>query len=274
MRRIRERLDRLLVGSAYYSSFTVLFILTVVVVGLSLPFYITQFREMSLNVLAEAHGMIFDILIIGILLFWLRERTEIKQRVIQYKDEIDDFRMWQSEEAAFRNVGNIKRLNRHNISDIDLVGCYLVKTNLSKTNLANSNLNTADLTNSMLIGSNMTAARMNQTIFENANLNHAELKDTFASGANFKDAFLIKANFEKAFLIKTNFQNSYLMEANLSGCALAEANFADANLYKADLTKAQGLTVEQLSKAKSLYLAEFDPELKEELAAKVPELLG
>ena len=154
MRRLKERINKL-VGSPYYSSISVLFVLTIVIVGLSLPFYISNFQEMYLNVLAEAHGMIFDILIIGILLFWLRERTEIKQRIIQYKDEIDDFRMWQSEEAAFRNVGNIKRLNRHDITEIDLVGCYLVKTNLSKTNLAHSNLNTADLTNSMLIGTDL-----------------------------------------------------------------------------------------------------------------------
>jgi uncharacterized protein YjbI with pentapeptide repeats len=273
MNRFRKRYERIL-GSPYLSSFTVLIILTIIVIGLSLPFYINQFTEMSLNVLAEAHGMIFDILIIGILLFWLRERTEIKQRISQYKDEIDDFRMWQSEEAAFRNVGNIKRLNRHEIFNIDLVGSYLVKTNLSKVVLSGSNLNTADFTNSMLIGANLKAARMNQTVFENANLNHAELQGTYASGANFKDAFLIKADFQDAFLIKTNFNNSYLMEANLSGCALAEANFENANLYKARLIKAQGLTVEQLSKAKSLYLTEFDEDLLAQLKEQIPDLLG
>ena len=186
MYRYHQKIYDRIIGNPYWASFSVLFILTIIVVGLSLPFYIHQFREMSLNVLAEAHGMIFDILIIGILLFWLRERTEIKQRIRQYKDEIDDFRMWQSEEASFRNVGNIKRLNRHDINNIDLVNSYLVKTNLSKVDLSGSNLNTANLTNSMLIGANLQTARMNQTIFENANLNHAELQGTYASGANFK----------------------------------------------------------------------------------------
>ena len=273
MGKFQKKFDRIF-RSPYTASFTVLFVLTIIVVGLSLPLYFNQFVEMRLNVLAEAHGMIFDILIIGILLFWLRERTEIKQRVRQYEDEIDDFRMWESEEAAFRNVGNIKRLNRHDVHKLDLVGSYLVKTNLSKIELEDSNLNTANLANSMLIGANLKNARMNQTIFENSNLNHADLEGTYASGANFKDAFLIKANFKNAFLIKTDFNNSFLMEANLSGCALSEANFEDANLYKANLTNAQGLTVEQLSKAKSLYLAEFDSDLREKLEKEIPELLG
>jgi uncharacterized protein YjbI with pentapeptide repeats len=256
------------------SAFTVLVLVSVIVLGLSLPFYIRQFDEMYLNVLAEAHGMIFDILVIGILLFWLREQGEIKQRVSQYKDEIDDFRMWESEEAAFRNAGNIKRLNRHGVFKIDLVGTYLTKTNLSNVKLTEANLNTANISNTILLEANMQEARLNQTNFENANINQANLSKTFASGANFKDAFLIKTNFEGAFLIKTNFTNAYLMEANLKHCSLTEANFQDANLYKADLRGADGLSLEQLSKAKSLYLAKFDPELHALLEEEIPDLIG
>jgi len=255
-------------------AFAVLVLVSIIVLGLSLPLYIKQFDEMYLNVLAEAHGMIFDILVIGILLFWLREQGDIKQRISQYKDEIDDFRMWESEEAAFRNAGNIKRLNRHGISKIDLVGTYLTKTNLSNVKLKEANLNTANISNTILLEADMQEARLNQTNFENANVNQANLSKTFASGANFKDAFLIKANFEGAFLIKTNFTNAYLMEANLRGCSLTEANFQDANLYKADLRGADGLSLEQLSKAKSLYLAKFDPGLQALLEKEIPDLIG
>lgn len=256
------------------SSWTVLVIVAIIVVGLSLPLYIKSFDEMYLNVLAEAHGMIFDILIIGIIIFWLREQGDKKQRISQYKDEIDDFRMWESEEAAFRNAGNIKRLNRYNVTKIELVSAFLAKTNLSKVNLREANLNTANFTNSLLVDAEMREARMNQTNFENANLNQADLRSTYASGANFKDAFLIKANFEGAFLIKTNFTNAYLMEANLSNCSLTEANFESANLYKADFRGADGLSVEQLSQAKSLYLAQFDPDLYAILQEEYPDLIG
>ena len=256
------------------SSITVLVLVSIIVLGLSMPLYLRNFDEMYLNVLAEAHGMIFDILIIGILIYWLREQGEKKQRISQYIDEIDDFRMWESEEAAFRNVGNIKRLNRHGITKIDLVGTYLTKTNLSKVDLREANMNTANASNSVMIEAVLTDARLNQTNFENGNLNQTDFRKTFASGANFKDAFLIKANFEGAFLIKTNFSNGYLMEANLRNCALTEANFENANLYKADFRGADGLTLEQLSKAKSLYLAEFDPEIYKILEKEIPDLIG
>jgi uncharacterized protein YjbI with pentapeptide repeats len=273
MKRV-QKLYHKIIQHPLRSAFTVLIFVTVIVIGLSLPFYIKQFDEMYLNVLAEAHGMIFDILVIGILLFWLREQGDKKQRISQYKDEIDDFRMWESEEAAFRNAGNIKRLNREGISKIDLVGTYLTKTNLSNVKLAEANLNTANISNTILLEANLQEARLNQTNFENANINQANLSKTFASGANFKDAFLIKANFEGAFLIKTNFSNAYLMEANLRDSSLTEANFKDANLYKADLRGADGINLEQLSKAKSLYLAKFDPEIQAILEKEVPDLIG
>ncbi len=251
----------------------VLLVLSILVVGLSLPYYLNAFELFWYQILAEAHGMLFDIAVIAILLFWLNKSGETRQRIRTYKDEIDDFRLWESDEAAFRTVGNIKRLNRHNIYEINLVKCHLVRTNLNYVNLAGSNMNSANFSNSTLIETNLENTRLNQTNFENSNMNQANLNGAYASGAIFKDAFLIKAQFENAFLIKANLCNAYLMEANLRGSYLMGADFDNASLYKADLTGAKGLTVEQLAKAKTLYLAKFDPELQQQLQQLVPEIV-
>src|SRR5438128_2001777 len=117
------------------TSTIVLVVVAIIVIGLSLDYYINEFDTFIQQVLAEAHGMIFDIAVIGILIFWLNQNGEMRQRIRTYKDEIDDFRLWESEEAAFRTVGNIKRLNRHKIHEINLVNCYLAKTNLNYVNL-------------------------------------------------------------------------------------------------------------------------------------------
>jgi uncharacterized protein YjbI with pentapeptide repeats len=256
------------------TSTIVLVLMAILVIGLSLPYYIADFQYFIQQILAEAHGMIFDIAVIGILIFWLNQNGEIKQRIRTYKDEIDDFRLWESEEAAFRTVGNIKRLNRHKIHDINLVNCYLPRTNLNYVNLAGSNLNSANVSQSSLIEANLENARLNQTNFENSNLNQANLKSAYASGANFKDAFLIKSQFENAFLIKANFNNAFLMEANLQNCYVMGADFENASLYKADLRGAKGLTVEQLSKVKTLYLAKFDEDILDQIKSSLPELVG
>jgi BTB/POZ domain-containing protein KCTD9 len=251
----------------------VLLIVTIIVLGSSMKYYLHDFNSFIPQILAEAHGMIFDIAVIGILIFWLNQNGETRQRIRTYKDEIDDFRLWESEEAAFRTVGNIKRLNRHKIHEINLVNCYLPRTNLNYVNLSGSNLNSSNVSQSSLIESNLENARLNQTNFENSNLNQANLQGAYASGANFKDSFLIKANFEGAFLIKANFSNAFLMEANLQNCYLMGADFENASLYKADLRGAKGLSIEQLSKVKTLYLAKFDEDILEQIKTNLPTLV-
>ncbi|WP_246070048.1 pentapeptide repeat-containing protein [Mangrovivirga cuniculi] len=247
---------------------------SLVVFLLSFDYYLTHpdaFRE---AILAEAHGMLFDLAIIGILLYWLNQKGEERQRIKTYKDEIDDFRLWESDEAAFRTVGNIKRLNRHKIYNINLVNTHLARTNLNYVILKGSNLNNSNLSGSKLIESNLENARLNQTDFENANLNQANLQKAYASGAIFKDAFMIKANFRGAFLIKADFNNGFLMESDLREAYLTGADFAQANLYKADLRGAIGLNAEQFKEVRSLFLAKMDPELEEQIKELYPELLG
>lgn len=256
------------------TSVIVLAFLTVLVIGFSLKYYLYDFEEFFPQVLAEAHGMLFDIAIIGILIFWLNKNGEKRQRIRTYKDEIDDFRLWESDEAAFRTVGNIKRLNRHGINEVNLVNCYLARTNLNYVNLSQSNLNSSNLTNASLIEINLENTRLNQTNFENSNLNQANLRGAYASGANFKDAFIIKGDLENAFFIKTSFKNAFLMEANLRNCYLTGADFENASLYKADLRGAKGLTIDQLTKAKTLYLAQFDEDILNEVRSTLPELVG
>jgi uncharacterized protein YjbI with pentapeptide repeats len=270
---LKSRIEKILEKPVLTNSL-VLGIVFLLVIGTSLPYYLDTERDFIEGVLQEAHGMIFDIAIIGILIFWLNEQGRIRQQVRSYKDEIDDFRMWESEEAAFRNVGNIKRLNRFGINELNLVNCYLAKTNLPEADLSKSNLNSANLSSAVMAGGILKDTRMNQTNFENANLNNAYLSGSFASGANFKDSYLIKAEFNNSFLIKANFTNAYLMESDLRNCHLTGAEFKDANLYKADLRGAKGLTIEQLSEAKSLYLAQFDDDITEKVIDQIPELVG
>ena len=261
------------VESPILTASLVLLLLTIIVFSLSLRYYLNDFNNFWIQILAEAHGMLFDIAVIGILLYWLNQNGIKRQRIRTYKDEIDDFRLWESEEAAFRTVGNIKRLNRHGIYEINLVNCHLSRTNLNYVNLYGSNMNSANFSNATLIETNLENTRLNQTNFENSNLNQANLKGAYASGANFKDAFLIKTQFENTFLIKANMNNAYLMEANFRGSYLMGADFENASLYKADFTGAKGLTVEQLVKAKTLYLAKFDPELQAQLQQSAPEVM-
>ena len=79
------------------TSTIVLVFVAIVVIGLSLQYYINDFDTFIQQVLAEAHGMIFDIAVIGMLIFWLNKNGETRQRIRTYKDEID----WHSQYGIF-----------------------------------------------------------------------------------------------------------------------------------------------------------------------------
>jgi hypothetical protein len=88
---------------------------------------------------------------------------------------------------------------------------------------------------------------------------------------------------EKADLNGAELIGAELREANLSGAKLIGADLrkADligaclegADLYRADLSEVLGLNIEQLSTVETLYEAELDPELMEQVKDEYPHLL-
>ncbi len=102
-------IKRLIPTSAVSISIAVFVIASIVVIRISRSYYDGDFME---NVLVEAHGMLFDILDIGVLILFLNKLVEKQMESQRYLDEIDDFRGWESEEASYRIASNLRRLKR------------------------------------------------------------------------------------------------------------------------------------------------------------------
>ena len=79
------------------------------------------------GIYVESFRILIDLFIIGIVITWLLCRNQRKQLIQRYLDEIDDFRGWDSDEACHRIRGSIFRLNKLNISNMDLRECFLSK---------------------------------------------------------------------------------------------------------------------------------------------------
>ncbi|MDX2195038.1 MAG: pentapeptide repeat-containing protein [Cytophagales bacterium] len=252
----------------------VLVIVSVLVIGLSFSHYFSPDHHFYENLLVEAHGMIFDLLIIGLLLVWLNKNGERRLRIRRYHEEIDDFRHWVNEEASFRIAGNVKRLNKDGVTNIDLYNCFLKNVNLSQINLSASNMNYINLEDSNLQNSILDKVRLNQANLQNTKFQKSSLKAAQLSGANLIAATLIKADLTEANLIKSNFTGAVMIDAILKDSLVAGSDFTDANLFKADFRGAKGLTADQLSKAKNITLAQFDPEMEEKLMKEAPQLFG
>jgi hypothetical protein len=203
------------------TAFAVFILATVVVVSLTLLSYGCggDFLE---NILVEAHGMLLDILVIGVFILWLNRSGEKSLEIRRYEEEIDDFRGWNSKEAGYRIAGNVKRLNRNGITDIKLQQCHLVKVDLSFVNLTRASLRRTNLSNAFLLGANLSHTNLSL-----ANLRDADLSRACLSGANLSHTCLFRAD-------------------------LSDADLRDANLGLAYLTRAMEWTNEQLAQAESL----------------------
>ncbi|HII90789.1 MAG TPA: pentapeptide repeat-containing protein [Methanosarcina sp.] len=136
-------------------------------------------------------------------------------------------------------------------SSLDLSSSYLGWISLRKVNLAGANLQWANLYGSGLQGANFERAILEEVIFEDANL----------KGTNFQGAKLGLSDFKKASLIEAVFKEADLVGADFTEADLQGANFEMTFLGGSNLKGAKNLTVEQLSKAKTLYNATLDEEL-------------
>ncbi|PAV10989.1 hypothetical protein ASJ81_11970 [Methanosarcina spelaei] len=119
------------------------------------------------------------------------------------------------------------------------------------------------LSKTYLVGANLGQSNLND-----ARLGYANLTDAFLRLANLSQAVLYRTKLTDSRLKHTNLVNATLTEANLENTDLLEANFENAYLKGASLKGAKNLTVDQLLKVKTLYKAELDPWLEEELRSK------
>jgi hypothetical protein len=160
------------------------------------------------DILVEAHGLVYDLFVFGVLLSLYEALRSKKERIERLKDEIDDYRMWNEKEAMYRIVGIIKRLKREGVKEKDLYNTYLSGALLAGADLSGANLLGADLSGAKLPGADL-------------------------SGANFYGANLLGA-----LLYGTNLSGAVLRGNDLSGVDLREADLSGADLYLTDLSGA------------------------------------
>jgi uncharacterized protein YjbI with pentapeptide repeats len=100
---------------------------------------------------------------------------------------------------------------------------------------------------------------------------NALLRDVDLSYANFSEASCIGTRFLHCDLQSAIFTYADCSQANFSSCDLRDADFTNAWLEDADFSKtdSEGLTADQLKKAKTLYHASLPSSLKSKLEKEI-----
>lgn len=306
------KLERLAAEKPVLLAFLVFLAATAVVVPASLPFWFDAPRDFLKEIMAESYGTLFDLLIIGWFLMWLGKRADRYMINTRYREEIEDFLGWKSQEATHRIAGNIRRLNRGGIrerirlteahlSGANLSGAKLRRSDMWGTNLSGALLGSADLREANLAGSNLEntileqadlggadvrGALMKDSDLERANLENVDMRGVNLIGADLQYASLRNANLGRSTLIGANLRGANLEGANLERCMLEGANLEGANLVGARLDGADlvrvflggatlsqnGELIEHFKGVRSLHRARLDPGPEKKLRAAYPHM--
>lgn len=260
----RNRVEKLAAERPVMLAFLVFLSAAVIVIPVSIPFILSSPASFLQNVVAEAYGTLFDLLIIGWLLLWLNKLADRRQRKNRYREEIEDVLGWQSPEVAHRITSNIRRLNRTGVlrglhlTEAYLKGANLTEASLREADLWGANLQQTTLRRADLRGANLGGVTLEEADLEQANMQQADLRGANLkavdleranaeevrlagadlSGADLQYTTLKKADLQRATLYGANLHGADLERADLRGASLREANLLDADLEEADLRDA------------------------------------
>lgn len=207
----------------------------VFVVSLSFRFYINDSKLFYENILVEAHGMLLDIIIFGLLFTYINISRTKKLEIRRYKEEIDDFRHWTELVASYRIAGIIRRLDKYKIDKLDLSDCNLRDAQLEKMYLKYAVLEKANLEGASLGYANLKGANLRIANMKNADLRISNLEDADLKLANLEGANLRIVNLQNANLFSSNLENADLKSANLQNADLSSANLKNSDLSSANL---------------------------------------
>ena len=186
------------------------------------------------GIVVSLHTILFDLIVFGVFAKVLSKIANRNLKIQKYHDELDDFRDWPDELAARRIRGNIFRLNKLGIRELDIHSCYLSDLSLENMNLENSKVFNVSFENSDLDDSKIVSSDLWKTNFENASLRNVDFSDSVLKSANFKNATITGAIFRNV-----------------------------------DLREVRNLTLSQLLTAKSIENSLLIPELAEKLNTKM-----
>lgn len=243
------------------------------------------------DVLIEAWGLAFDLVVIGWLVFWFNKLSERRLSIRRYNEEIRDFLRWESDEAMHRISGSIRRLNQMGERPNALSRAYLSGTSLNKADLKGVNIIKADFSEAHLLYANLQGVVANEVNLEEASLDQANLEGADLQEANLHRAYLALASLKGCKLDFANLENAVLPEADLREARMINANLTMANFNKTDLRRAhiasanlEGVSLWQadlrgarinlprLCKAGTLYQAKMDEEVRRYVEENCPKL--
>lgn len=158
------------------------------------------------DILVEFHGLIFDLVIFGLLLTIYDSIKSKQEKITRYRDEIQDYAGFENDMVKFRNRGLIKKLINLNANKIDLSFCSIKNCPYTKE-MIDWNFGYAKLFNSYFINCDLSSSEFYMTELYDSDFIKADL-----TGCYFGTTILDNCNFNKCKMNGVKFDFAYVSD--------------------------------------------------------------
>lgn len=280
-------------------------VLLMICVALSWNYYFLYTKDFIIQLLAESHGIILDVLVFGALFFWINNTFDRKRVVAQAYEEIEDLsqclridndegpkevynhlnnhpheddislkkklkasyksEVKHTDYAVLRILRNIRTLNRHGIHELHLSHIEIPKAGLANVILKGSNMMCFRSIMANFTNADLSRCKLNTANLTFSHMEGALLRNVNAQNATFHFANLMKADLSDSVFINTDFSYAMLSHVNFSNSDLYGADFTNAEILNSDFRGCKNIKVTQLQKAKFLHNCKFDTDTRKQL---------
>ncbi len=167
------------------------------------------------GVTTEFWGLLAEIIVLGIVVFYVSSKSEQSQFVQAQYDLIDDFKYWESDEAKSRILGAMRRLQRLGISKFDLCGIRMSSVKVKEYGIS-------DLRGSELSGKHWMSSIGIRT---DSKFNNIDFDDCYLAGVKFSISTSISISGQRTSLSPNRgaYIDCSFRHCDMTGCSFDEA---------------------------------------------------
>ncbi|ELA9364030.1 pentapeptide repeat-containing protein [Vibrio parahaemolyticus] len=224
------------------------------------------------NVLVEAHGLVFDIFLIGLVLVWMDSHRQKRESIERNLEGLWDLNTFVDAIYQKKKINMIKRLNASKVYKIDVTDLTLSDVELKDAKFSNSGLYGLKLLKCKIFNLEIQSSKLNSADFSGSKLKNSKILKSYLKNACFAEAILTGVDFQKSDLFRAKFIGTNLENADLRGCNLKRTVFDGANLKQANIRECQNLDCEALAKAECLDYIKADDAVVQVLKELRPEM--
>lgn len=229
-------------------------------------------REFWENVLVEAHGLLFEIFVIGFILLWLDSRRQRVEYVERNVEHLWDLNSLNEQEVIKKKIGSLKRLNNVSIYKIDVTDLLLESVELKSTIFRKSKLFGLKLIKCTVFDLELTNCLVNSGDFSYSSFKRCNLSGSYLKNANFLESSMKGVDLRNTNLLRARFHGTNLDSADIRGANLKKVVFKNSSLKNANIKMCRNINVEALVQASNLDYIKADEEVINKILYLRPEV--